>query len=160
MSPSDTIATVLRKMEYGVYVVTLGKGNKGNAFTASWVTQISSDPPMVAMAIHNKHQSSRLLSESDAFVIHFIPEGQDSVAKTYYGPAESGYEKLKATSVTDSPATGTPIIPGSLGFLDCKIVKRIPAGNHTLFLGEVKAASVSEDKPILTTSNCRLHYTG
>ena len=64
-----TVLATLRKLEYGIYVVTMGKGNAGNAFTASWVSQVSSAPPMVALAVHNKHQSSRLLQEHGAFVL-------------------------------------------------------------------------------------------
>lgn len=155
------IQKVLRKLEYGVYVVTMGRGTEGNAFTASWVMQVSSDPPMVAVAVHNKHQSSRLIKENQAFAINLIGAGQEAVAKTYYGPAESGYEKLQGTSVTDSPSTGTPLIPGALGFLDCLLVDSVAAGNHTVFIGKVKAASLDDaEARLMSTSNSNLHYTG
>lgn len=155
------IAKVLRKLEYGVYVVTMGKGQDGNAFTASWLTQVSSEPPMVALAVHNAHQSSALLAQHKAFVVNLIGAGQEGVVKTYYGPAESGYRKLKATSVADSPATGTPMVPGAIGYLDCEIVNSVKAGNHTVFIGEVKAAVLDDDKTsLMTTTNSKLHYAG
>lgn len=155
------IQKVLRKLEYGVYVVTLGRGTQGNAFTASWLTQVSSEPPMVALAVHNKHQSSRLIRENKAFAVNLIGQGQEAVAKAYYGPAESGYEKLVGTSVTDSPSTGTPLIPGAIGYLDCLLVDMVEVGNHTLYIGKVKAASL-DDKAgqLMSTSNSRLIYTG
>ena len=155
------IKKVLKKLEYGVYVVTMGKGTEGNAFTASWVTQVSSEPPIVAVAVHNKHQSSRLITENQAFVVNLIGQGQEAVAKAYYGPAESGYDKLAGSSVTDSPGTSTPVIPGAIGHLDCVVTNKIEAGNHTLFLGKVKDASIQDDAaPLMTTSNSKLHYTG
>ncbi|HUV29864.1 MAG TPA: flavin reductase family protein [Acidobacteriota bacterium] len=157
---SKEIQKVLKKLEYGVYVVTLGKGSQGNAFTASWLTQVSSEPPMVALAIHDKHQSARLLRDIDGFVVHLIAQGQEAFAKTFYGPAESGYEKLKATSVEDSPATSSPLLKGATGYLDCKIVNRVPCGNHTLFIAEVLAASLDSDTAILTCSGSNLRYTG
>ena len=152
---------VLKKLEYGVYVVTMGKGAEGNAFTASWVTQVSSDPPLIAVAVHNKHQSSRLIKDNKAFVVNMIGEGQEAVVKAYYGPAESGYEKLVGTSVKDSPATGTPLIPGAIGYLDCLVVDSVTTGNHTLFVGKVKAASLDDSiGKLMTTTNSKLHYTG
>lgn len=155
------ISNVLRKLEYGVYVVTMGKGTSGNAFTASWVVQVSSEPPMIAVAVANKHQSSRLITERQAFVVNLIGQGQEGVAKTYYGPAESGYNKLEGSSVTDSPVTGTPLIPGAIGYFDCAVVKTVPVGNHTLFIGEIKAAHLDDRaEQLMTTSNSRLHYTG
>lgn len=155
------INDVLKKLEYGVYIVTMGKGTDGNAFTASWVTQCSSEPPMVAVSVHNKHQSSRLMSKNKAFVVNLIGIGQEAVAKTYYGPAESGYEKLVGTSVTDSPETKTPLIPGAIGYLDCEVVNTVQAGNHTVFVGEIKAASLDDSvTKLMTTTNSKLHYLG
>lgn len=160
MTDPKVISRVLRKLEYGVYVVTMGKGNDGNAFTASWVCQVSSQPPMIVLAVHNKHQSARLLNALDAFALNLIPEGQEAVAKTYYGPAESGYEKLKAKHVTDAPGTGTALLSGVMGYVDCRIVNRVPCGNHTLFIGEVIAANLETDGRILTTERTGLVYTG
>ena len=155
------INKVLRKLEYGVYVVTMGKGTGGNAFTASWVMQVSSEPPMIAISVHDKHQSSRLIKESNAFVVNLIGEGQDGVAKTYYGPAESGYDKLKGTTVKDSPVTQTPLIPGAIGYFDCQLVNAVTAGNHTIYIGEIKAAELDDEvQQLMTTTNSKLHYTG
>lgn len=157
----NDINKVLKKLEYGIYVVTMGSGNDGNAFTASWVMQCSSEPPMIAVAVHNKHQSSRLMKDSGSFVVNLIAEGHDEVIKTYFGPAESGYEKLKNSSVTDSPVTKTPLIPGAIGHLDCQISSTAQAGNHTVFIGEIKAAMLDDKAAVLmTTSNAKMHYLG
>lgn len=160
MADDKDIKQALRRLEYGVYVVSMGKGEEGNAFTGSWLTQVSSEPPMIAIAVHNKHQSARLLKDAPSYVINLLPDNGVAVAKSYYGPAESGYEKLKAKDVKPSPGTGTPVLAGASGWLDCKIVNRIPVGNHTLFVGEVVAASSSGSGAILTTTSSKLHYTG
>ena len=155
------ISKVLKRLGYGIYVVTMGDGTGGNAFTASWVMQVSSEPPMIAVSVHNKHQSSRLLQSCGAFVVNLIGKGQDDVVKTYFGPAESGYDKLKNSSVADSPATKTPLIPGAIGYLDCEIVETVKAGNHTIFIGEVKASELDDSETeLLTTSNSKMHYIG
>ena len=161
MASEKDIKKVLRKLEYGVYVVSMGKGNDGNAFTASWVAQVGSEPPMVMVAVNNKHQSVPLLKEHGAFVINFIGRDHESIAKKYYGPAESGYEKLKTADVEDSPATGTSLLSGMEGYLDCKIVDTVAAGNHTVFVGEVKAAYIDDvDTVLMTSYNSKLRYLG
>jgi flavin reductase (DIM6/NTAB) family NADH-FMN oxidoreductase RutF len=160
MDTGKVIASALRKLEYGVYVVSMGKGTAGNAFTASWISQVSSEPPMISLAVHNKHQSSRLIDSHGAFVVNIIAQNHAEVAKTYYGPAESGYEKLKDSTVQESPATGTAMLQGVDGFLDCKVVNTVIVGNHTLFLAEVVAAEIQSDTQILTSSSSKLHYAG
>jgi flavin reductase (DIM6/NTAB) family NADH-FMN oxidoreductase RutF len=160
MAAEKEILSALKRLEYGVHIVTMGKGNDGNAFTASWLTQVSSEPPMIVLAVHNKHQSSRMLEEHGAFVVNFLGQDDIATAKTYYGPAESGYQKLKNSTVAASAITGTAMLHGAAGYLDCRIVKKIPAGNHTLLLAEVVGAGSANDSPILTTSSAKLHYTG
>ncbi len=154
------ITAVLKKLEYGVYIVTMGQGNAGNAFTASWVSQVSNEPPIIALAVHNKHQSSRLIDQAGGFVVNLLAADHAEIAKAYYGPAESGYQKLAHAEVEASPATGSPLIKGALGYLDCRLIDKVSVGNHTLFLGEVKAAELQQDSPLLTTSGSKLRYLG
>ena len=110
------ITSALKKIEYGVYIVTMGEGQQRECIHRQLDLQVSSEPPIIALAVHNKHQSSRLLKEAGGFVINFIAASTPEVAKTYYGPAESGYQKLKSASVTDAPVTGAPILNGVAGF--------------------------------------------
>ena len=156
----NEIKKVLQKFEYGIYIISMGNGNEGNAFTASWLTQVSSEPHIVALSVHNKHQSTRLLVEHRSFVVNLLAEGQEGVAKTYFGPAESGYEKLKSANITNAPVSGSPIINGAAGYLDCRIINSVLAGNHTVYFGEVKAAVLDQNKQIMTTSNSNLKYAG
>jgi flavin reductase (DIM6/NTAB) family NADH-FMN oxidoreductase RutF len=160
MSVDKNVLAVLKRFEYGIYIVTMGKGEAGNAFTASWVAQVSSEPPMIAVAIHNKHQSARILNDEQAFLINLIPAEGEAVARTYYGPAESGYEKLKTSNISNSPVTGNPVISGAAGYVECKIVYRVATGNHTIFIGEVVGGNSVSEGGILTSSNCKLRYLG
>ena len=160
MSADKNVLAVLKRLEYGVYIVTMGRGEAGNAFTASWVAQVSSEPPMIAVAIHNKHQSARILHSEQSFLVNLIPAEGEAVARTFYGPAESGYEKLKAANISNSPVTGNPIISGAAAYVECKIVYRVAAGNHTIFIGEVVGGDSVGEGAILTSSNCKLRYLG
>lgn len=160
MSSDKDIKGVLRRLEYGVYIVTMGRGADGNAFTASWITQVSSEPPLVALAVHNKHQSSRLIRDGKAFVVNLLASGHAEFARTYYGPAESGYQKLKHAILRDAPVTGTPILNGVVGWLECRLANEVACGNHTLFIGEAVAGESTENVPILTSSASKLHYLG
>jgi flavin reductase (DIM6/NTAB) family NADH-FMN oxidoreductase RutF len=154
------IKEVLSKLEYGVYVISMGRGQDGNAFTASWLTQVSSEPPMVLVSIKNSHQSARMLNERDCFVVNLLGHGAEALAKSYFGPAEAGLARLKGINVMPAPETGCPIVPGAVGFLDCRVIKRVPCGNHTAFFGEILAAEMEQAGEILTSTSSRLRYTG
>ena len=49
----NTKKLALRQFTYGLYAVTCIEGNEVNAFTANWLTQISFEPPLVAVSIEN-----------------------------------------------------------------------------------------------------------
>lgn len=40
-----------RRLTCGVYVVGVAYGGRTNAFAAAWVTEISFDPPLLALAV-------------------------------------------------------------------------------------------------------------
>lgn len=157
---SKDIGKALKKMEYGVYVVTLGQGSNGNAFTASWLTQVSAEPPMIALAVHNKHQSCPQLKDNGSFVINMIAAGEEVVAQRYYGPAESGYEKLKSAAIQTAPVTGCAILNGTVAYLECKISNSVSVENHTVFIAEIVGGKVEKNSPILTSENSNLKYSG
>jgi len=160
MTDQKKISKVLADLDYGMYVVTMGEGQGGNALTVSWLTRVSGTPPMVAMAIKSSHQSTALLKEHGQFAVNFLSEDQVSMAKTYYGPAESGYNKLEGCTLGSAPVTGCPLLSGAVGYLDCKIVNQIVAGDHTVFIGEVVAAELDGGANLLSNKKSNLRYTG
>lgn len=56
------------------------------------------------------------------------------------------YDKFKETGLTPLPAkkVRAPIIKECVAHLECKLHKRITAGDHTLFVGEILTAYVNE----------------
>ena len=52
---------VLRLFTYGLYVVMSVDRDEVNAFTANWLTQVSFDPPLVAVSIENKAKSLTMI---------------------------------------------------------------------------------------------------
>ncbi len=47
----------LRLFTYGLYAVTSAQGDDINAFTANWLTQVSFEPPLLAVSIENNSKS-------------------------------------------------------------------------------------------------------
>lgn len=53
-----------------------------------------------------------------------------------------------------------PGIDDCVGWLECEVRKRLQPGNHTLFIGEVTAAELQCDRPVLTSGDCEGVYLG
>lgn len=132
-------------MSYGVYVVTSKSGERTNGLTVAWASQISLNPPMVAVSVDKRWYSHKLLSEGEYFIVHILADDQIDLGK-HFG-FTSGRDGDKLEGVDWEPGiAGVPAINGCKARLECRIVDRISPGDHTVFVGEVVSSRLDESK--------------
>ena len=54
---SDTPLDLFRRLTNGLYVVGVAHGDRRDAFTAAWITQVSFQPLLLALSINPTHAS-------------------------------------------------------------------------------------------------------
>jgi len=151
--------TVLQHFPYGLYAVTVTHGGEEHGMTANWVTQASFEPPMVAMAIENTSRTIGLLRDARHYVINVFLEGQRELAGKLGRSSANAPQKLKGIKTKPAPTWGGPILSDGLGWLECRLVATLPAGDHTLVLGEVvEAGTEHPDGRPLTQQQAGLTY--
>ncbi|MBN2061900.1 MAG: flavin reductase [Deltaproteobacteria bacterium] len=72
----ETILKNMSRVTYGIYVLTSQSGNSIDGMIASWVSQVSYDPPLLMVAIHPNRYSHELLKQSGYFALHIISREQ------------------------------------------------------------------------------------
>ncbi|HYA50514.1 MAG TPA: flavin reductase family protein [Streptosporangiaceae bacterium] len=133
---SNDLAALFRRLTLGVYVVGVAHGERRNAFTAAWITQVSFDPLLLALSISPRSASYPLLSESGAFAVTVLKAHQIELARRLGTPAPKGRDKL--AGIQWQPGrSGAPIVPDGLAWFECEVTARLPAGDHVLVLGRV-----------------------
>ena len=45
--------------------------------------------------------------------------------------------------------SGAPLLGGTLGYLDCKLINTFPAGDHDMFVGEILTGQLGEGDPLI-----------
>ena len=75
----ETKKVVLRKISHGVYVVGVANESHSNAFTATWLTQVSFTPPRVAVGIKKDSQSFAMIQAARVFSVNLLGKDQKSV---------------------------------------------------------------------------------
>ena len=118
-----------------------------NIITLAWHTPISRNPPLYGISISPKRYSHILIKKSKEFVINFIPYSLVEAAQFCGTHSGRATDKLCKTGITLKPSTklSTPLIEEGYAHLECKLVKSIPVGDHTVFVGEVVAISADDD---------------
>jgi flavin reductase (DIM6/NTAB) family NADH-FMN oxidoreductase RutF len=145
----------LAQIAHPVAIVAAAVGHERSCATGT-VTYVSHDPPLVATALHPDSRTARLARASGAFSVSILTASQQDVAEAAATPARSAdkFAELRIPPLeapdTSSPAPGSAGLPagvaGSIAVLWCAVRDERPAGDHTLFVGEVVAHQVDQSR--------------
>ncbi len=136
MPPASPLLGLFRRLSCGVYVIGVAHGDRANAFTAAWLTQVSFDPLLLSLSINPDNASYPLLHDGGGFVVNVLKQEQLDLAKRF--GTRSGRDEDKLTGLRWRPGrTGAPVLEDSLAYFDCKLTGRLVAGDHELVLGRV-----------------------
>jgi flavin reductase (DIM6/NTAB) family NADH-FMN oxidoreductase RutF len=137
------------KLTYGIYVLTTFFEDEINGMIASWVSQVSYDPPLVMAAIHPHRYSHRLIEQSGAFALHIVAQNQREFLARFKGDDP----RRKFDGIRwEKGKTGSPIIKECIAFAECTVKASYKPGNHTLYIGEIlEADCFSDDHPFITS---------
>jgi len=125
--------TPLSEISYGLYVVGT-RGREGDhAMTANWLTQVSFEPEMVALAVEKEALTRQLIEEGGAFSVSILKSGQKEVAGEFAKADKTGTQQHRFVTKT----TGAPVLAEAAAYLDCRVRDRREAGDHVVFFGEV-----------------------
>jgi len=131
------------KMTYGIYVLTSRADEAINGMIASWVSQVSYEPPLIMVAVHPKRYSHQLIEKGGSFVLHVVSKSRTDYLSRFKGADP----QAKFTSLNWTIGqTGCPILSDCLAYLECEIKTHYRPGNHTLFIGQVVNAAVFADE--------------
>ena len=130
-----------------VLVTSVDSNGKPNIITLGMYMPISHDPPQVVIGVSPKRYSHDLISEQGEFVVN--SPGFDVAVRAHVCGVKSGrdIDKWIEAGLTPKPAQRVhpPIIEECYGHIECEVVNRVNCGDHTLFVGEVVAASIDEN---------------
>ena len=150
----------LRKIPHGVYIVGVKQDSALNAFTATWLTQVSFTPPLVAIGIKKDSHSLEMIKQSRVFTVNLLGKDQKSIAEHFVKPATVVGEKLKDVRHR-SGQTGAPVLEDAIAYFECEVREIANEhGDHAVVIGEVVEAGVRKDEAALTLMDTGWHYGG
>jgi flavin reductase (DIM6/NTAB) family NADH-FMN oxidoreductase RutF len=155
---------VLWTMPSGLYVVGSRAGERRNAMTLNWATQVSNDPKLVGISVEKPAFTHELIAEGRAFTLCIVDREDRAIVRKFTKPVEvdGAASTLNGFPFSDAPVTGAPLLDQAVAWLDCRLHGSVDVGDHTLFLGEVVAAGFRkpEDTPVLRMEDTRMNYGG
>ena len=154
---------VLWTMPSGLYVIGSRAGERRNGMTANWVTQVGSDPKLLAVSVEKPALTHELIAEGRVFSVNVLDREDRAIVRKFTKPVEvdAGARTLNGFPFHEA-ATGAPVLDQAVAWVDCRVHSTVDLGSHTLFLGEVLDAGFQkpEDTAVLRMEDTRMNYGG
>ncbi|WP_085991182.1 flavin reductase family protein [Oceanobacillus senegalensis] len=127
----------------GVTVITTKNGEqKSIGFTANSFTSLSLNPKLVLFSIDKKSSTYNEFMETKHFAINILASDQVDVSKQF---SKRGVDRFEGVAFYED-ASGSPILPDTLAYLDCKVTDHCAGGDHTIVIGEVLSGKADPEK--------------
>ncbi len=146
----DEFRAAMSRFVTGVTVITVETAEgEVHGMTANAFCSVSLRPPLVLVCVDHLAETYLHLRERGEFGVSVLKAEDDAVSEYFADPERNpdsarrlgiGYRKMES---------GRPVLENALANLDCKIVDAHQAGDHTIFVAEVREVGLGEGEPLM-----------
>ena len=154
---------VLWTMPYGIYLVGSRAGDRRNAMTLNWATQVSFDPKLIGIGVEKPALTHALIAEGRVFSLCTVARDDRAIVRKFTKPVEVDMAAMTLNGFRfHDGRSGAPVLDQAPAFVDCEVRHVLDVGNHSFFVGEVIDAGfqADEDTPVLRMEDTRMNYGG
>ena len=113
--------------------------------TVSAFCSLSLEPPLVLCCIDQHTFIHQVLASASHFAVNILSAAQESISRRFAEHVEDRFDGIGYTR----GVTGAALLDGALAYIECDLVDCHRAGDHTIYIGEVIAASAHPERPLL-----------
>ena len=136
---TESFREVMGRLAGGVVVVTARDADGGpRGFTATAVCSVSLDPPLVLVCVGRDAHTLKAIRSSGRYALHFLRSGDTPKADRFAGSDGPKFEGIEWAAAPG----GSPLLPGTLAWVECEVQREVEAGDHAIFIGLVTEARV------------------
>lgn len=149
MLNKDQVGKALGRVASGLFIVTARHEEKMDAVLASWVSQCAFEPPALTIVLAENRPARTLIEDSGAFIVNVLNNDTEGLLKKFCkGPTNPGTSVLDNLKVRKG-YKDIAILEEAVSYLECKVINRVPVGDHVLYVGEIIGGEMlnADDKP-------------
>jgi len=133
---ADLFRAVFRRHAAGVAVVTASGPHGPVGFTATSLTSVAVEPPLLSFGISLGSSCWPAVAEASFVGVHVLGEHQQALAALF---ARSGADRFGPATAWSPGPHGVPLLDGVAAWLVGRIAGRVPAGDHRIVVAEAVA---------------------
>jgi flavin reductase (DIM6/NTAB) family NADH-FMN oxidoreductase RutF len=149
MNQDEILRAIFERFPYGIFVVATNSGDDVYGILATWVMQVSFEPPLIAISVEKGGVFSEALKRSGLFSLSLVRSQDIRVAK---GVLKAG-PVIEGSEVRDDfvfSAEGVPALKESAGILTCRITHMHDSGDHLLIVAEATSGEPADLAEMMT----------
>ena len=140
----DEFRELIGHFATGVTIVTAVSDGRPFGTTASAVTSLSLEPPMLLICMNKESATGKAVAAAGRFAVNILGEQQVALAERF---ARKGGDKFEGVATTPGES-GAPFIDDALATLECRVVEQTTGGTHVVFFGEVESGQARDGAPL------------
>lgn len=150
-----------QKLSYGLYLISTKSGEKACGCVVNTLTQATSAPARVTVTINKDNFTAKALLESGVFAAVALAQSASMELIGAFGFHSSVDTDKFSGFATGADLNGIPYVKEqTVARLSCKVIDRMDAGTHYVFLADVLDAEVLDDNEPMTYSYYHLVKKG
>ncbi len=134
-----TYRKALGHFSSGVTVITTAIHGIVHGMTANAFCSVSLNPPLVLISVDKKAAMHELLTQSGFYGVSVLAQNQEAYSRHFAGQPQENLPILFTWH------KDCPLLEGTLAQLVCRVTNTYPAGDHTLYIGQVEYLSYSDE---------------
>lgn len=138
---------VMFNLSYGLFVLTANRDGKDNGCIINTVTQVTSEPNMITIAVNKANYTRDMISDTGVFTVSIISQDAAFDLFTHFG-FQSGKNVNKFADFPHAKRldNGTLCVTkGTNAYISAKVEYQIELSTHTLFIAEVTDMEMLSD---------------
>ena len=146
----DEFRAALGRFASGITVITV-KTSDGtvHGMTASAFCSVSLRPPLVLVCVDHLAETYLHLRERGEFGVSVLKQEHEALSEFFADPERNPDSAYRLGVRYQAMKSGIPVLENALSTLDCRVVAAHSAGDHTIFVAEVREIQLGEGQPLL-----------
>jgi flavin reductase (DIM6/NTAB) family NADH-FMN oxidoreductase RutF len=146
MIDSDTFRAALGRFSCGITILT-ARDQKGrdHGMTVSAFCSVSLEPPLVLVSVGHDASMHGLMMRAESVGISVLSSVQEPLSRRFADPESDRFDGVGYAR----GEKGVALLDDALVHLECDVIDRHEAGDHTIIICAVERAEAFDGRPLL-----------
>jgi flavin reductase (DIM6/NTAB) family NADH-FMN oxidoreductase RutF len=154
-------AKALGRIPSGLFILTAKLGGSSTGMLASWIQQVSFEPPMVTVAVRKGRFVAGWLEQNPYFCLNQLGQGQKDLLKHFGAGFDPDAQAFSGQSLKHTETHQSIVLESAMSFMECHMIQAFTtSGDHDLIVAQVISGGIlnEELEPSIHLRKSGLHY--